>query len=476
MRAWCVEGVAPLIATLALGCGTSSSNAFAPADLDAGGEDAPSFATDDGSTPFGGDGGSTGCKGLQCQQVQCGAGVTTSVSGKVYAPNGTLALYNVIAYVPNATPAPLPGGVSCDRCGVLVSGEPIASALTDATGSFRLENVPAGTSIPLVLQLGKWRRQVVIPEVKPCQETKLTDPNLLRLPKNRREGDMPRIAVTTGAADQIACMLPKIGVDPAEFGPGDTGTTYAVEFYNGAQLSGYPGQGPTGSKDATVLWNNLAKLKTYDIVVVSCEGYEASTQYAGSYPATWPRTQSPTSYAAMTQYLAEGGRIFTTDYEYTWYKYSPDANLKGAMVIPGGAPGGANPMDLDTSFAKGKALADWLKFVEPTSTFGKLRTDFVFNNISSSTSATQVWSRSGTPANPRFLTINTPVGKPVEQQCGKAVHLDAHINNTDRVTTTFPSECKSALKEGEKAFAFFFFDLAACIQKESEPPVPPVIK
>src|SRR5437868_6035638 len=57
------------------------------------------------------------CKGLQCQQVNCGAGVTTTISGTVYAPNGTMPLYNVIVYVPNAELSPFPKGSTCDKCG-----------------------------------------------------------------------------------------------------------------------------------------------------------------------------------------------------------------------------------------------------------------------------------------------------------------------------------------------------------------------
>jgi hypothetical protein len=47
----------------------------------------------------------TPCVGLACQQMLCPAGSTTSVSGIVYAPNGTDPLPNVQVYVPNASVA-----------------------------------------------------------------------------------------------------------------------------------------------------------------------------------------------------------------------------------------------------------------------------------------------------------------------------------------------------------------------------------
>ncbi len=400
------------------------------------------------------------CKGLQCQQKKCAPGKTTSVTGTIYAPNGTLPLYNVIAYVPNAPLLPFPSGLLCDKCGTVASGEPVVTALSDYKGQFRMLNVPVGTNIPLVVQLGKWRRKVVIPEVKECVDNPLTDKNLTRLPKNQTEGDMPRIAVTTGSCDQLSCMLPKVGIDSVEFGT--KGSTKAVHFYSAGSANG-----PTGMTDASSFWNNLDELKKYDVVVFSCECEEA------------PTTKDATAYKAVTDYLALGGRVFTTDFQYTWYKYSPDPALKAAGTITGGAPPGGNPVTLDTSFPKGKALADWLKFVDPAVTYGAVPCDFVFDNyVGFDKAKTQSWGGSpgffsGGAVHPRFMTTNTPVGKPAESQCGKAVHLDAHINNTDKVDSTYPKGCVSKIKAGEEAFAFFFFDLSSCIQKEDAPPAPP---
>ena len=53
------------------------------------------------------------------------------------------------------------------------------------------------------------------------------------------------------------------------------------------------------------------------------------------------------------------------------------------------------------------------------------------------------------------------------------MHLDAHVNASDKVDATYPAGCASKIKPGEEAFAFFFFDLSSCIQNESDPPAPP---
>lgn len=88
------------------------------------------------------------CTGLCLQQVTCPAGVTstTSVSGTVYAPNGTDPLPNVLVYVPNAALAPMPSGVSCS---VSASGSPLVWTTSNSDGTFVLTNMPVGTDIPL---------------------------------------------------------------------------------------------------------------------------------------------------------------------------------------------------------------------------------------------------------------------------------------------------------------------------------------
>jgi hypothetical protein len=93
---------------------------------------------------------------------------------RVYDPAGKNPLYNVIVYVPNAPLAPITHGATCETCNTAPSGTPIASALTDTHGRFKIEknalgtNIPpSGTDIPLVIQIGKWRRQIKLGTVKP---------------------------------------------------------------------------------------------------------------------------------------------------------------------------------------------------------------------------------------------------------------------------------------------------------------------
>src|SRR5262249_2320454 len=71
------------------------------------------------------------CTGLCLKQVTCSnPNTTTTISGTVYAPNGTDPLPNVLVYVPNAPVAPFTAGVTCDNCGAPASGSPLVSAIT----------------------------------------------------------------------------------------------------------------------------------------------------------------------------------------------------------------------------------------------------------------------------------------------------------------------------------------------------------
>jgi hypothetical protein len=137
-------------------------------------------------------------------------------------------------------------------------------------------------------------------------------------------------------------------------------------------------------------------------------------------------------------------------------------------------------MSFDSTFPKGAALVDWLEVVGATPTKGQLQPDIVWGNIISlDATKTQAWAESGDPnKGDRVFTVNTPVGVPADQQCGKGVHIDAHLNQAgpDVVDSTYPAGCNTPLKPGENLLAFFFFDLASCIQNDGEPPKPPVVK
>ena len=170
--------------------------------------------------------------------------------------------------------------------------------------------MPVGTDIPVVIQVGKWRREIKIPAVAACTDTPVLDKRLTRLPRNQSEGNIPRIAITTGGADALECLPYKLGVEGAEFtNPTGTGR---VHLYSGNGTDRYaPALGGAVFPAATTLWDTTAHLMPYDIAIFSCEG--------GQLPATKPQT----AMQAVHDYAGIGGRVFMSHWHNYWIQQGP---------------------------------------------------------------------------------------------------------------------------------------------------------
>ena len=420
--------------------------------------------------------------GANVSQTTCTGSATTTVSGTVFDPAGNLPLYNVIVYVPSQPLAAFTEGVTCDTCAGTASGAPVAATLSDSSGQFVLKDVPAGTNIPLVIQIGKWRRQVTIPTVTPCVDNPITDSNLTRLPRNQSEGHIPQIAVTTGHADALECLLRKIGIDDQEFTTA-TGSG-RVHMFVGCNGSGLPANqfsaalGGAAFPDANTLWGDPVALMKYDLLVLSCEGSQCAS-------AKKPYT------ANIKAYADAGGRLFLDHLHFYWLRNGVAPWPTTANYV-GTGPDLPTPMqvDVDTSFPKGSALADWLVNVGASSTRGQIT---ILGGQYSVQSAlppmTQQWIY--TDKNPasgsmghgvEYMTMNTPVEQAATpaNQCGRAVYTDLHVSaaspDSSQSTTPFPGGCVSSdLTAQEKALIFMLFDLSSCVMSETVPPMPPPV-
>ena len=449
-----VSRAALALAAVAAACGAAAScaasrEAFMPG-ADGGPAEASTVFSDDSGGPDG------ACHGLACRQVVCPGGGTTTVTGTVTTP-ATVdpdPLYNAVVYVPNGPVLPFSKGVACDHCGAPASGSPLVDALTAADGTFTLANVPAGKDVPLVIQLGRWRRQVKIPEVQACQATALTA-NLTSLPGKQADGDIPLFAVATGALDPVECVLRKIGIDDSEFTAPTGGGRVHMFVQNGLA----PG---SGAPPASTLWTTPAALDAYDIVLFPCEG-EATTKPLEAMQN-------------VIDYTTAGGRVFATHYSYVWIDGAPQPFPSTADWNPDQAfP--ADPLTglVDTSFAKGKAMADWLTNVGASPSYGEISIEAPRHDVDGVTSVSQEWISSVDPVSAQHFTFNTPIGVDAGAQCGKVVYSDFHVaaNEVDG-GGTFPLACDMGpLTAQEKVIEFMLFDLASCIQDERQPPVPP---
>jgi hypothetical protein len=442
--------VSTLVAIALGACGIFSGDATAT-PTDGGG--------DESTTGFGngGDGGSGSEQGLNAKKVNCGSAPKTTITGRVMDPAGKNPLYDVIVYIPNDPAGSVPQlttGVSCDKCGAEMLN-PASAALTDENGNFTLDDVPVANGITIVAQLGKWRTKMTFDVTAKCAENKVSAP--MRLPAKGSEGDMPQIAVTTGGADALECLLLGMGIDQSEFVYGAGGSGH-VHLFAGADGYNANGKIPTAGDN---LWQDKTLMSAYDILALSCEDQEHPENKAMRQP--------------MHDYIESGGKVFATHYHYIWFKDSPQTDFQQVAGWGGTyEPNGPNPYNVVTTFPKGKSFAQWLVNVGASTTNGTLTLDGVTASISTAGMNAQSWIQHD-DMNVKYLSFNAPIGMPAEQQCGRVVLGDLHVSgNTE---TSFPDKCTPApgsdLTPQQKALEFLFFDLSACVESDTALPQPP---
>ncbi len=432
-----------------------------------------------------------GCTGLCLQQMACAnPHVTTTISGTVYAPNGTDPLYNALVYVPNGGPAPNYGvtafapGVACVQCGSEVSGSPLVSTNTAPDGTFQLQNVPVGANIPLVIQLGRWRRMITIPSVTACTNTALTAAQT-SLPSEEGMGsafdNIPLIAFSTGAVDGLECVFLKIGINQNQFSdPAAQGGSGRIRFYLGEGAAG--AQMSMMTPVANQLWGEAAggactanqncasgvctagacvggtpDIDQYDMVFFPCQG--------GEYQKTTGEQTEVINYANA------GGRVFGTHYSYVWdFNDSPFSTTATWQVNQG------DPADqtgyINTSFARGQALAQWLQITGSSTTYGQMPLNTLRHDFNNVVSPSLLWVSLGAATIPpgtvpMHYTFDTPVGNSAATQCGRVLFDDFHVYDlsaNESTGKTFPAECPAgAMTPQEKMLEFMIFDLSSCI-------------
>ncbi|GAA3764636.1 choice-of-anchor D domain-containing protein [Terriglobus aquaticus] len=380
------------------------------------------------------------CTGLCQQQVQCPSGGTTSISGTVYAPNGTDPIPNVTVYIPNAVVGAFPAGVSCPVPGALPSGSPLVGTFTAPDGTFSIGNVPVGTNIPLVIVAGKWRRQITIPQTTACTNTVV---NGARFPTNQTEGDIPKFAVLTGNADQVECVLRKVGIADSEFTDG--GGSGRIQVFAAANAPGATID--AGTTSAATLLGSQTTLNGYDVLMLPCEGN------AFNEPAA--------QLSNLVTYANAGGRVYASHYAYEWMYHNPPfdtvANWRGASSSLANGPATVNP-----NFGSGVTLTRWLSLVGASSTPGQIDLQTTRNDLNGVNPPTQVWLTLNSTNNVMQFTFATPVGQ-TNNQCGRVLFNEYHVENTGTSRgKTFPTECDTAtsMTPQEKLLEYSLFDLS----------------
>src|SRR5690606_11274083 len=137
-------------------------------------------------------------------------------------------------------------------------------------------------SFPIVIQLGKWRRMVMVGPVTNCQNLYLTA-SQTRLPTRQNEGqngvdNIPFIAVSTGEVDGLECVLYKLGIEELQFGnPPGTVNNNGTPSADRGRIRLYRDDNGRGARinnrtpdTQDRLTNSQANLDQYDAVVFGC--------------------------------------------------------------------------------------------------------------------------------------------------------------------------------------------------------------
>jgi hypothetical protein len=415
-----------------------------------------------------------GCPGpdLRCHVDTC-SGAGTSISGTVYDPAGKNPIPHAFVFVPadpaGQIPTITPGASTCDTCGLPI-GSYVAATISDATGSFSLHGVPTGTHVPLVVQIGKWRREVFVTTTS-CQNTMLSAADT-HLPTSKAQGDLPAMALLTGAVDDLGCLLSRMGIDHGEYTSPHGGGR--IDVYQGMQYVGVdaPGlsSGTAGNcgNSSCPLWSSMASLESYDIVLLACEGNvfdgtgDAGPAGDGGFNLTTAGKQ------AMHDWLGEGGKVFATHFHYTWFMNGPSdfqglASWKGYSI--GTLPGNEAVV---TTFPKGQDFSTELADAGLLAN-GEIALTKLADSVSSVNAPALAWLRDPSSGDTKYLTFTTPVGS----ACGKVGFSDLHVGGAP--SGDLPAACAAQdLSAQEKAMELLFFDLAACVSDDTKAaPGPP---
>jgi hypothetical protein len=499
-------------ATLGLVALAPSSGCSSKSNQGAGGDDGGASGSSSGFGFTSGDdsGPAVQCPGgsnFQCQKVSCPSGGDTTLSGTVYDPAGKIPLYNVAVYVPNTAAVTLPPGASCGNCSAWYTA-PVVSTVTDEAGHFTLKDMPVGKDIPLMVQVGKWRMQYKLSNVAQCVDNDAAGlaGTKLRMPQNHMEGDIPNIAVSTGSADSLECLLYRMGLDKSEYTGDPKGAGRIHIFTGGDSAAGFGGavtNGPQSKQSYQYLWNTDSSMTPYDLVLLSCEG-------------------SPTSYVdqakqtVLFDYTNGGGRVFASHYHYQWFidtgtaanpmpspfEVTPplatwQTMTPGFVGMDQTAPQNADIITTlpgGGTFPEGASLKMWLQNVGAL-TNGQLPIYYSRNNAMVTTANThsQAWvaldPSTPAPNATQYFSFDTPIGSSAAEHCGRVVYSDLHVSggageqDIPNIQPDYPGFTSGGivpdgcdlhdLTPQEKALEFMIFDLSSCLTPIGEVPPPP---
>jgi len=424
----------------------------------------------------------------------------TRISGKVFDPSaGTpavtyvnnLPLAGITVFQPSGALTPLDDGVACDTCDRVTSPS-VTKAVTNAAGSFTLSGVTPGPATRVVVQSGRWRREITVP-VTACVNNTPVD-GTFRMPRNRTDGlgnvaNIPKTAIATGNQESLECMLLRLGISQSEI-QRRIGSTDAHRFQLYRATNGMV-TSPAQPNISDLL--NQTRINEYSAVILDCDGGDPGGGFSQNATAA-QRT-------VLRNYVDLGGRLFVD--HFSGY-YALRSSQFPVTATDNGTAGTTTPTNgrVNVGTYPQQLFSDWLTNVGATFSPQWIQITEARKNFASPRPGTVEWIAgkdnnnwgSGTPTTPPApprnasdYTLSYSFETPFGGTCGgggtgRTIYNNMHVspgrcrNGTSGLpcTKTFPNDCRldTALNSEEKALIYQFYQLSAC-QLGGEPPPPP---
>jgi hypothetical protein len=227
------------------------------------------------------------CDGVTDEESATGA---ETVTGTVYAPNGTIPISGALVYLSEDLPAEFPSSVFCDECADLAG---IPWALSGPDGSFTIDNAPIGTKY-LVVRKGLFQRireitvAAGVPYAVPADHSTLPGEDS----STGYLDQIPTFGVLYTEPDRTYLLLTKLGM--ADFSGSDLswGSESFLIYNNSLSHSGYPA--------TTSMFASQATLDSHHMIFLPC--------YASSTGTTFVANNE----TMIRNYVSAGGKIYNS--------------------------------------------------------------------------------------------------------------------------------------------------------------------
>ncbi len=242
-------------------------------------------------------------------------GTPTSLSGTIFAPNGTDPIPEVRVYAAESI-NPYPANY-CDKCsGPIDPAYNATFSAVDGTFTLDLNHVPYGADIDFTIQIGHFRKHTIIP-VTACTSGGSVPMGANILPGKSADGDIPKIAVSTGNQDHLDQVLTALGIVEYDCYEGRADTSVAPT------CTVVPG------KNLADVLSAPATLDEYNMAFLSCAPDAYSTYLSDGYSAT-------TMSSNTQSWVTGGGRMFVTDlsYDYISQAFPTEITWAGHQANP----------------------------------------------------------------------------------------------------------------------------------------------